>query len=336
MSVIEKINVSSETLQEHKDVLQSFLTIGNSVWLFATTELSNHKLIYNHAGVIDGLITVISYLKDRHGSGFESIVPVFSTIKELEEWVYINYVEEIKLRKSENKLTADQLQSYDKELQAMERDIAKRKNWETNRIAGIDISYAASRWLTIGNDNPGKLIHKTIEHALTFIPKQNTMLANTLNDAKIKKFIETHQQQIALMKPILSLLPKVDQDLQSAIFANLLVCTLDASTVANLTSKLSTWIKSQDYYEFVKYLGELVLSYAKNKWESHMGAKSTREGISFADLKIGELHDKQEIVWLQWIHKPNQTILPEDSIDLRAFLARNPDVSLFEILLANK
>ena len=102
------------------------------------------------------------------------------------------------------------------------------------------MDYMPMRWTTIIQDNPGKLVHKTIEHALTFIPTQTTMLANTLNDTKIKKFIENHSQQIELMKPILSLLPKIeDKNLQSSIFANLLVCTLDAPTMQNLTSRLS-------------------------------------------------------------------------------------------------
>ena len=96
--------------------------------MFGTTELANQTLIYKHPGVIDGLLTVLSYFKDRHGAPFESTVPVFTSVKELEEWVYTKYAEEIKLRKSENKLTADQLQSYDKELQAMERDLTKREN----------------------------------------------------------------------------------------------------------------------------------------------------------------------------------------------------------------
>ncbi len=336
MLSLEKSNISPDILQEHKDVLEIFLTIGRNMWVFDTTELSNQKNIYNHPAIVDGLITVLSYMQERNPSGWKSQIPSFDNITALEEWLYGVYIEEISLRKTENRLTADQLQSYDKELQVMDRDLAKRRNWESNRIAWIDISYVPTRWLTIRNNNPDKLIHKTIEHALTFIPKQTTMIANTLNDNKLKQFMQTHKKQIELMKPIISLLPKIDTDLQSGIFASLLICKLDAPTVDHLTSKLSAWIQSDDYYEFVKYLGELVLSYAKSKWDSHEGAKNTREGVSFADVKIGELHDKKEAIWLKWLHKPNQAILPEDSIDLWTFLARNPDANLFEILLANK
>lgn len=67
-------------------------------------------------------------MQERNPSGWKSMIPSFDSITALEEWIYGVYIEEIALRKTENRLTADQLQSYDKELQAMQIDLAKRKN----------------------------------------------------------------------------------------------------------------------------------------------------------------------------------------------------------------
>ncbi|MBP7061471.1 hypothetical protein KA037_01430 [Patescibacteria group bacterium] len=119
------------------------------------------------------------------------------------------------------------------------------------------------RWRTIKSNNPGEvIIHKKIEQALSFIPRQTTMLANTLNDSKLKQFMQTHKEQIDFIKPILSQLSDLDQDRQAAIFASLLVCKLDVASVQDLVSKLSHGIQSGDYYDFVSKLQELVLSYA--------------------------------------------------------------------------
>lgn len=78
--------------------------------------------------MVDGLITVLSYMQERNPHGWESAIPSFGSITALEEWIYGVYIEEILLRNTEHRLTADQLQSYDKELQAMQTDLAKRKN----------------------------------------------------------------------------------------------------------------------------------------------------------------------------------------------------------------
>ncbi len=337
MLSLDKSNISPDILQEHKDVLDMFLMIGTNMWVFDTTELPNKENLYNHPAIVDGLITVLSYMQERNPSGWKSMIPSFDSITALEEWIYGVYIEEIALRKTENRLTADQLQSYDKELQAMQIDLAKRKNWISNRIAWIDISYAPMRWRTIKSNNPGEvIIHKKIEQALSFIPRQTTMLANTLNDSKLKQFMQTHKEQIDFIKPILSQLSDLDQDRQAAIFASLLVCKLDVASVQDLVSKLSHGIQSGDYYDFVSKLQELVLSYATAQWENSVPATSTREWISYAKLKIEELHDGKKAVWLAWIHKPNPFLLPEDCGDLWWFLNKNSNINLFEILLVDK